>query len=63
MELRKGGNANDWFVVAMTHWQLANKEQARKWHDKAVAWMDKNAKDNEELRRFRSEAEELLEKE
>jgi tetratricopeptide (TPR) repeat protein len=56
-------NAYDWFFLAMTHWQLDDKGQARKWYDKAVEWMDKNAKENEELRRFRSEAEELLKKE
>jgi tetratricopeptide (TPR) repeat protein/serine/threonine protein kinase/WD40 repeat protein len=61
MELCKGGDANSWFFVAMAHWRLTNKDEARKWYDKAVQWMDKNAKDNEELRRFRSEAEELLE--
>jgi tetratricopeptide (TPR) repeat protein len=61
MDLRQGGDANDWFFLAMTQWQLVQKEEARKWYDKAVQWMDKNAKENEELRRFRSEAEELLE--
>jgi hypothetical protein len=45
----------------MTQWQLHNKDEARKWYDKGVEWMEKHAKENEELRRFRSEAEELLE--
>ena len=31
-----------------------------KWYDKAVAWMDKQEKPDEELRRFRAEAAELL---
>ena len=35
-------------------------EQARNWYDKAVAWMVKNQPQDEELRRFRVEAEELL---
>ncbi len=30
-------------------------------YEKAVEWMDKNAKDNDELHRSRREAEELLE--
>jgi len=61
MELRKGGDSNDWFFLAMAHWQLRNKDEARKWYDQAVQWMDKNDPKNEELRRFRAEAAELLE--
>src|SRR5262249_10122375 len=61
MELGKGGDSFDWFFLAMIHWQQGTKDEARKWYEKAVEWMDKNAKDNEELRRFRREAEELLE--
>ena len=44
----------------MAHWQLGDKNQARKWYDQAVAWMDKNQPKDDELRRFRAEAEELL---
>ena len=60
MELRNGGDSVDWFFLAMAHWQLADKEEARKWYDKAVEWMDKNQPNNKDLRRFRREAEELL---
>ena len=61
IDLRKGGDAFDWFFLAMAHWQLGNRDQARKWYDQAVQWMDQHAKENEELVRFRSEAETLLE--
>jgi tetratricopeptide (TPR) repeat protein len=61
IELRKPGNAYDEFFLAMTHWQLGNKAEARKWYDSAVRWMDKNQSGNIELRRFRAEASELLE--
>src|SRR5262249_7178370 len=61
MELSKGGNSFDWFFLAMAHWQLGGKDKAREWYDKAVAWMAKNQPNNEELRRFRVEAAELLE--
>ena len=68
MELRKGGDANDWFFLAMAHLKQDQKAEARKWYDRAVAWMDKNEetlkKDRhgwEELSRFRTEATELLE--
>jgi hypothetical protein len=40
---------------------LGEKDVARTWYDKAVAWMDKNkSQDEDELRRFRTEAAELL---
>ncbi len=60
MDLRKGGDSFDWFFLAMAHWQLGEKVQARRWYHKAVQWMDKNDPKNDELRRFRSEVEELL---
>jgi uncharacterized protein HemY len=52
MALRLGGDANDWFFLAMAHWQLGHKDEARQWYDKAVEWMEKNQSKNEELRRF-----------
>jgi tetratricopeptide (TPR) repeat protein len=61
MKLRQGGDSFDWFVVAMAHWRLGEKDKAREWYDRAVRWMDKNQPRNEELRRFRAEAGELLE--
>jgi hypothetical protein len=56
----QGENAYDGFFLAMGHWKLDQKKEARKWYDQAVAWMDKNQPQNEELRRFRAEAAELL---
>jgi serine/threonine protein kinase/Tfp pilus assembly protein PilF len=46
--------------LAMVHWQLGHKDEARAWYDRAVAWMDKHRPKNEELLRFRAEAEELM---
>jgi Tfp pilus assembly protein PilF len=60
MELRRGGDSHDWFYLAMAHWQLGEKDKAREWYDRAVQWMDNNQPTNEELRRFRVEAAELL---
>ena len=57
---RKDGDGFDWFFVAMVHWQLEQKDEARKWCGKAVEWMEKYQPKNEELRRFRTEAEALL---
>jgi hypothetical protein len=60
MEVRKGGDSNDWFFLAMAKWRLNEKDEARKWFRKAVGWMEKNQPKNEELRRFRVEAGALL---
>src|SRR5262249_32736190 len=43
MELRNGGDAFDWFFLAMAHWKQGAKDDARKWYDRAVEWMDKYA--------------------
>jgi serine/threonine protein kinase/tetratricopeptide (TPR) repeat protein len=59
-QLGKGGNSLDFFFLAMAHWKLNEKEKARAWYDRAVAWMDKNSPKNEELKRFRVEAAALL---
>jgi tetratricopeptide (TPR) repeat protein/serine/threonine protein kinase len=61
MELRQGGDGNDWFFLAMAHWQLGEKEKARELYDRAVEWLEKNQPKNEELRRFRAEASQVLE--
>jgi tetratricopeptide (TPR) repeat protein len=60
IELHKGGDSFDWFFLAMAHWQLGEKDQARDFYDQAVQWMDKNLPTNEELCRFREEAAKLL---
>jgi tetratricopeptide (TPR) repeat protein len=51
------GNAWQWLWLAMAHWQLGHKDEARSWYDKAVqletVWP-------EELLRFETEAADLL---
>jgi Flp pilus assembly protein TadD len=66
-EYREGGDAFDFFFLAMACWQLGQKDDARKWYKQAVGWVEKNkdalaknAEWTEELRRFRAEAKELL---
>src|SRR5262249_23135343 len=63
----KGGGVLDWFFLAMTHWQLGNKDRARACYTAALAWMVRPggwsvwpAPDDKELRRFRKEAAALL---
>jgi serine/threonine protein kinase/Flp pilus assembly protein TadD len=60
MDLNKGGDGIDWFFLAMAHWQLGDKLQARSWYDKAIPWMENNQPKDEELIRFRTEAAALL---
>ncbi len=60
MRLRNGGDSIEWFFLAMTHGQLGQKAEARKWYDRAVEWMDKNKPQEAELRRYRAEAAALL---
>ncbi len=60
-ELRAGGDSFDWFFLAMAHWQRGQRDQSRKWLQKAQDWMDKKAPRNRELVRFRAEAEALIE--
>jgi serine/threonine protein kinase/tetratricopeptide (TPR) repeat protein len=63
LKLRHGGDSFDWFFLAMAHWQLDHKDEARKWHAKAVEWMDANKPHDQELLRFRAEADELIKNE
>jgi tetratricopeptide (TPR) repeat protein/tRNA A-37 threonylcarbamoyl transferase component Bud32 len=56
----KGGDSGQWFGLAAAHWKLGQREQARTWYGKAVEWMDKNAPQSEEFRRFRAEAAQVL---
>jgi tetratricopeptide (TPR) repeat protein len=49
------------FFLAMAHWQLGHQDEARQWYDKAVETVEKKRPNREEeLLRFRAEAEELM---
>ncbi len=60
MELRSGGDATDWLFLAMAHWQSGDKDEARRWYNEAIAWMEEKKPADEQLQRFRAEAAELL---
>jgi eukaryotic-like serine/threonine-protein kinase len=55
--------AHNAIFVAMAHWQLDDRVAARDWFGKADAWLDEHPDQEfeQELRRFRLEAEELME--
>jgi hypothetical protein len=35
MDLRQGGDAFEWFLLPMTHWQLGQKDAALQWYTQA----------------------------
>jgi serine/threonine protein kinase len=39
MDLDGGGNAADWFLMAAVEHHQGNDEDARRWYDRAVAWL------------------------
>ncbi len=55
-----GGNAFNWFFLAMTLWQQGQRGDAQQLFHQAVAWMKKEQSDNPELRAFHTEAADLL---
>jgi tetratricopeptide (TPR) repeat protein/tRNA A-37 threonylcarbamoyl transferase component Bud32 len=59
LELRRNHPFN-WLPLAMTCWQLGDRDEARTWYDKAVQWRKKR-KPNEVIQGFFEEAEKLLE--
>jgi serine/threonine protein kinase/tetratricopeptide (TPR) repeat protein len=50
----------NWFFLAMTQWQLGERERARLSFASAGEWMQRHRPNNYQLRRFRAEAEELM---
>jgi len=60
LALKNGGDAINWFILAMAHWQKGDKDQARTWFDKAVVWMKQNAPKDADLRQLWAEAAGLL---
>lgn len=61
MDLRADeGTSRSFFFLAMAHWQVGDKKEARQWYDKSVQWMQQYDPVNKELRRFRVEAAKLL---
>ena len=59
-ETRRQSILNGLFL-AMAHWKLDHKTEARRWYKRAVEQMQDSDAEDAELRRFRSEARALLE--
>jgi tetratricopeptide (TPR) repeat protein len=61
LELRRGGDAFDYFSLAAAHQRLGHKEDARNWYDQGVAWVAANKHPHAaELAVLRADAEALL---
>ena len=54
------GDAHDWIFLAMIHARKHQREEARQWYDRTVAWFHKNRQADQELYRFQVEAAEAL---
>jgi tetratricopeptide (TPR) repeat protein len=52
----------NWIFLAMAHWQMGDKDEARKYYDQATTWIEKTNTGDIVLRHFQDEAEELLKK-
>jgi tetratricopeptide (TPR) repeat protein/tRNA A-37 threonylcarbamoyl transferase component Bud32 len=63
MSLQAGGDCYDWIFLAMANWRLGERDKARSWFDRAMKGMEKQQPYNQELRRFRAEAEALMKEE
>jgi serine/threonine protein kinase len=60
VKLSGGGNACDWFFLAMVCQRLGDGERARDWRDKAVRKLEAIKAKPEDLLRYRAEADALL---
>jgi eukaryotic-like serine/threonine-protein kinase len=60
MRFRDDGDSSDWYFLAMAHWRRGDQQEARRWYDRAVRWMEQHRPKDDELRAFRTEAAELL---
>ena len=59
-ELESATHANAALLLAEVHWRLDHKDLARRWFDKAAAWIDKHPPEAEKLRAYRAEAAKAL---
>jgi tetratricopeptide (TPR) repeat protein len=58
--LTKGVDASNWFFLALALQQKGDRDEARKWFDKAVAWTNDKDPKNMELRQFWADAAQSL---
>jgi tetratricopeptide (TPR) repeat protein len=54
------GDGFDWFYLALTHWKLGNREEARGWYSRADQWLKKEKPRHIVLWNYRAAAANLL---
>jgi tetratricopeptide (TPR) repeat protein len=54
------GDPCQWLFLAMAHWQLGNKNEARRWYGQSERWLDERVAGGEEARRLQAEAAALI---
>jgi serine/threonine protein kinase len=58
---RKDSSLHDWLLLSMVHSRLGNKDEARRWYDQAVRWIEKDENPSDKRwANYRAEAEKLL---
>jgi tetratricopeptide (TPR) repeat protein len=62
---RRTNHFDTYLFLAMAHWELGNKEEARTWYDKGVEWFQSQESSlpeyfKKEFRRWRAEAAQLM---
>lgn len=60
MDLNNGGDAADWFFLAAIAREHRELDEARKWYERGLAWLERNPDRALEIRPFREEAEHAL---
>jgi tetratricopeptide (TPR) repeat protein len=60
MELRKGGDSHEWFLLASAHALNGDRDQARQFYDRAVHWMEAHQPRDQGLLELRSRTAQLL---
>jgi tetratricopeptide (TPR) repeat protein len=56
----EGGDATDWFLLALAHARRGDREQARAWQERALSWVGRHKARGNELRLLREETAALL---
>jgi serine/threonine protein kinase len=59
-ELGGGGDALDWFVLAMAHWRRGDRVEARRWYDRAATWVALHEPGDRDRPRLHAEATALM---
>jgi serine/threonine protein kinase len=60
MELRAGGDPNEWLFLAMICWQRGEQGKATDWYERSLQWMKTHQPVDESLMRYKAEAKQLF---